>query len=102
MYRRSHLIVLISWKCGLDFDLGQMGQSVTRGFGASSGLCSPWKACTLIPAAQKPFYWEDGFNWGVGGGEGAYFFITNTSQQRSRFQRKFIVFERSEGDFTRV
>lgn len=31
MYRRSHLTVLITWKCGLDFDLGQMGQSVTQG-----------------------------------------------------------------------
>lgn len=86
--------------------IAQPDGPVTWGFGASSRLGSPWKAsppCTPILAAQKLFYREDGSSWGAEGrGEGAYSFITDTSQRRSRFQRKFIVFERSEGDFTRV
>lgn len=70
---------------------------MTQGFGASSGLGLPWKS--LHPDRQHRNrstgkMAPDGGRGG--GGEGAYY-ITNTSQQRSRFQRKFIVFERSEG-----
>lgn len=37
-------------------------------------------ACTLLPPAQKLFYWEDGS--GQGGEVNTYSFITNTLWQR--------------------